>query len=295
MERILRNLSEGPDYSVSWRHAVVQGYLDEVMKSDDPGGKLAELLDQERDPFVRQYLRFRYNGRCVWRSSFEFSVGCQARNASSGAASMIRAMIIGDRTPDEIAAELGTLREHIIVFGKIFFDLRRYLGVETFLRRIVFGDPPEGTMDAEAVRERRWLAAAYNRGWAGIEQIVLRRTPSSPEQLQELSRQLHGALASRALEFVQGLDAEATPPGEADLSRYLRAMAAQSHQAGREQLSDQKKTMKIFLEGITGCLEMKAEAQPDYPDLAGFLEARRARESGSAQGPIRMRARFANQ
>ena len=294
VDNIIRNLADGPDYQPDWRHQVAQAYLTEIASATDPGRRLVELLDGERDPFVRQYLRYRYSGICVKHAAFQYAAGCQARNAATGAASMIRAMLIADRTPEEIAAELGTDRVNIVTFAKVFFDLRRYLDNETILRRIVFADLPEGMADTEALRERRWLAAAFHRGFAGVEQVIFHRTPTSPEELERLSIQLHGTLVSRALEYEQDLETRGIAPNEADLSRYLAATATQSRQPERGAQTDQQKTMKTFLQGITGILEKKAEENPEDPNLAAILEIKRARTSAQATTPMRMRKRFVN-
>ena len=147
-EEVIRSLEEGPDHQPDWRNRVVAIYLADIAKAPDGKSRLTEILFTEKDPFVRQFLRFRYDGVSSNLAGFRYAAGCQARNAATGPASMIRSMLVADRTPTEIAAELGTTRLNIVTFMKVFFDVRRYLGNDVWLRGIVMaGMPPPNSLD----------------------------------------------------------------------------------------------------------------------------------------------------
>ncbi|MEO6754498.1 MAG: hypothetical protein ABIP85_22205 [Chthoniobacteraceae bacterium] len=287
---VARSLEDGPDYAPDWRAQTVHHYLADIATAQDGAARLAEILDAERDPFVRQFLRFRYNGKSVNADAFKYALGCQARNRTTNAASMIRAMLVADRTPEEIAAELGTTRFNIVTFAKLFFDVRRYLNNESWLLRVVTAGPPEGTGEAEALREKRWLSAAYHRGWAGVEQVIFHRTPSDSKDVESLSQQLLASLGARALEFVEELQSNGTPPTEADLRRFLTARNAQSRQPPAP--SDDSGLMTAFMRGIHGVLEKKSE-ESDDPALAIFREMKAANTGDSGAAPQRLRRRFA--
>ena len=289
--RVVRRLEDGPDYAPDWRHQEVQEYLAEVAGSDEPLCRLQEICWAEKDPFVRQLLRFRYNGKSVNAEAFRYAVGCKTRNAEIGAASMIKAMILGDRTPEEIAAELGTDVLNIVTFAKIFFDVRRYLDNETFLRRVALLDPPaEGMTKAEAQRERRWLAAAFNRGWTGVEQVVYQRHTGSAEEIDQLASRLQSTLASRALEYVQDLDSSGIQPTEADLQRFVTAssLSRQSKDGTEQQLK-----MTTFISGLWKTVEEKAEKNPDDESLDGIRDLKKRRDESHNAVPLRRRTRFA--
>jgi hypothetical protein len=290
-EEIVRNLSDGPDYAPDWRHQVVQGLLVDVLKDKDQRTRMTAILDCERDPFIRQYLRFRYDGVAANADGFRYAVGCQARNAETAGASMIKAMIIADRTAEEIAEELGTRTQNIVTFGKIFFDVRRYLNNESWLRRIVLSAPTVGIGEIEATRERRWLAAAYHRGWPGVEQIVFHRIPSTPEAAEAITQALHTTLASRALEFVQDLDSSGTPPSQADLDRFLAASNVQPRQPQVD--PNRANVMSTFLRGIHGELEKLADDSPADESLAAVRQMKAQRLNGLGPTPKRQRRRFA--
>ena len=288
---VVRSLEDGPDYAPDWRWQLVQNYLADIAKAQDGKSRLTEILFTEKDPFVRQNLRLRFDGRSVNDEAFKYAQGCQMRNRTTGAASMIRAMLIADRTPDEIAAELGTARINIVTFEKIFFDVRRYLGNESWLLRIISADPPEGMGEAEALREKRWLSAAFHRGWAGVEQVVFHRTPTSAATVEQLSQQLLAALGSRALEYVEELQVSGVRPSEADLRRFMAARNVQSQQPPAAPDSAIKATE--WVRSLWNAVEVKAMEEPDNPELAIYREFTTAREAAVQAPPLRRRRRFA--
>lgn len=288
---IVRNLEDGPDYAPAWRDLVVQNHLADVVAQENSRDRLAEILDAEPDPFVRQYLRFRYDGNAANEAGFRYAIGCQSRNAETGAASMIRAMILADRTPEEIAVELGTQPFNVVTFGKVFFDVRRYLDNESFLSRIVFAERSKDMGEAEALRDKRWLAAAFHRGWAGVEQVVFHRTAATAASIEELTMRLQSTLASRALEFTLELETSGVAATEADLARFLAARNTPARQ--QEPPSDQNALMLTFIRGLHGTLEEKAARNPDDPSLEPFRQLLVAGSSTPTCTPKRLRTRFA--
>ncbi len=288
-DKIVRSLEEGPDHQPDWRSRVVELYIADVAKAQDAKARLSEILFAENDPFVRQFLRFRYDGVCSNAAGFRYAAGCQARNATTGTASMIRAMLIADRTADEIAVELGTSRINIVTFMKVFFDVRRYLDNEVWLRSIVM-TVPDGVGEAEALRERRWLTAAYHRGWEGVEQVVFHRIVATPESIEKISRQLSADLGARALEYVGDIQARGEAPSENDLRRFLAARNVEARQPPRETGKDDG-----YLKFVTALHETwvdKAERTGD-PGLALLLAGRDSDGVHHEEPPQRLRRRFA--
>lgn len=220
-DEVVRSLEDGPDHQPDWRNRVVERYLADIAKSPDGKSRLSEILFTEKDPFVRQFLRFRFDGRSVNAEAFNYAQGCRTRNRTTGAASTIKAMVVADRTPDEIAEELGTRRSNIVTFMKCFYDVRRYLGNEVWLRRIVM-TLPDGMGEAEALRERRWLAAAYHREWEGVQQVVFGRVPSTTESIERMSRQLTASLGARAMEYIEDLQLSGVLPPKPTSSAFLQ-------------------------------------------------------------------------
>lgn len=287
--QIARRLNEGPDYAPDWRHRTVQAYLAEIAASKDSKAKLQEICWAESDPFVRQYLKFRFNGCCVAGAAFKYSSDCYFQNAATAAASMIRAMLVADRTPEEIAAEMGTLPINIVTFSKLFFDVRRYLGNEVFLQRIIFNDTNKD-MAAESLRERRWLSAAFHRGWPGVEQVVFHRVAGTASEVEALTGKLHVTLASRALEYAMELEASGTAPAEADLQRFLALQNMQARQPAKE--VDQQKSMTIFLKGIHAEVMQKVDEESD-PKLKA-IQGLSPNQDLTTPPVRRLRTRFAS-
>jgi hypothetical protein len=289
---IVRSLTAGPDYMPDWRFRIVQNYLTEIAAAPDSNARLAAIVEAEKDPFIRQFLRYRFYGTSVNSDAFKYAVGCQSRNQSSGAASIIKAMIVADRTPDEIAEELGTNVRNVVAFAKIYFDARRYLNNEAWLGRIVFAEPQEGMTQVEALRERRWLAAAYHRGWDGVQQVVFHRTSSKPRDVEELSMLLQSTLASRALEYALELETSGTAATEADLHRFLAARSTQA--LATETKSDSQSMAITFIRALHSDVVKKAEESPDDPSLGFLRDLKQSNRHEISQPPKRMRTRFAN-
>ena len=287
---VVRSLEDGPDYVPDWRAKVVLSHLADIAKAPDDKSRLSEILFTEKDPFVRQFLRFRFDGRSVNAEAFNYAQGCQVRNRTTGAASMIKAMVVADRTSDENAEELGTKRINIVTFEKIFFDVRRYLDNESWLLRVVAAEPSEGVGETEALREKRWLSAAFHRGWAGVEQVVFHRKPKNAEAIEQLSELLLASLGSRALEYVEELQLSGARPSEEDLRRFLTARNAQSRQPPAAPDSAIRATEWIRI--LHADVEKRA-MECDDPDLEIYRELKAAREGATQAPTVRRRTRFA--
>jgi len=287
---VVRSLEEGPDYAPNWRDLQVGKYLETVAASAEPRCTLRDILWTEKDPFVRQFLRFRLDGRSANGEGFRYATGCVSRNRETGSASLIKAMLVADRTPEEIAAELGTKTQNVVTFAKIYFDIRRYLDKESWLRRIVFQEPPEGIPQAEALRERRWLAAAFHRGWPGVQQVALHQTPGNANEMEELSLRLKSTLASRALEFALDLEANDAPATEADLHRFIAVRSIQPDESATK--GSPHDLMMAFIRGLHEDVLERAEANLDDPMAAEYRSI--CASENSAPPPQRRRKRFAH-
>lgn len=286
---LVRSLEEGPDYTPNWRELQAEKYLEIVATSAEPKCTLREILWAEKDPFVRQFLRYRFDGRSANQMAFRYAAGCVARNRETGSASLIKAMLVADRTSDEIAAELGTKTQNVVTFAKIYFDISRYLDKESWLCRLVFQQPPEGIAQPETLRERRWLAAAFHRGWPGVQQVALHQTSGNANDMEELSLRLKSTLVSRALEYALDLETSDSPTTEADLQRFISVQSIQPDDSSST--GSPHDLMVAFIRGLHGDLLEKAEANPDDPMLTEYRSASTSEDS--APPSQRRRKRFA--
>src|SRR5438876_6409179 len=98
VSEIPRSLAEAPDYPPDWRWQTAELYLGAILASADAQGTLTEIQRNEKDPFVRQWVRFRYTGRCAAQGRFNYAAGCAVRNDATGASSLIKTLLIADRT-----------------------------------------------------------------------------------------------------------------------------------------------------------------------------------------------------
>jgi hypothetical protein len=229
---ITRKLEDGADYSPDWRHQVVLEHL----KSHATGGgmqSIEKLLDNERDVVVRQVVRYHLKAGCLITQAVRYARICQQKNASTGLASTLRAMMMAGFEFDVIAAQLKTDRLNIRVFAWLYFDIERYLDhvlwLESLLRRdFCPSDRAAGT------RERRLLRIAYDDGPDALLGALRPGRTKTSEDAQNLAGKVRHAVAARALEFVQDLDDRGVPASPEDFQRHLLVEGS----AGVSDLSD---------------------------------------------------------
>jgi hypothetical protein len=292
VSEIPRSLADAPHYSPDWRAQAAESYLGAILASADAPATLAEIQRTEKDPYVRQWVCFRHTGRCVAQGRFKYAAECAARNDATGAASLIKTMLVADRTYEEIAEELTTTRENIVAFAMIFFDVRRFLANETLLQRIIFAQPIDSTSTAAQQREHRWLAIAFHEGWRGVEQVVLQRRPATNEEVQEQVLQIQAILTSRALEHAHHLQSSGTPPSAVDLRCLLavrRSKSRQPHEDPRYGLEAQR----AWIGKLVNIAKKKAEAEPENPKYDKWRKLFASVEETSTVAPRRLRTRFA--
>jgi hypothetical protein len=145
--------------------------------------------------------------------------------------------------------------------------------------------------EPEALREKRWMAAAFHRGWEGVEQVVFHRASSKAADVDKLALKLQSTLASRALEFALELETSGAAPTEADLSRFMAARNVQARQP--ETPVDQTGAMLTFIRALHGSLEKKADENPQDTSLDPIRELKATLLTAPVFVPQRMRTRFA--
>jgi hypothetical protein len=216
----VRSLSQGPDYRPDWRWRTCERYLVQVSTSKDKEAEVDHILARERDPYLRQLIRYQFNRRCIIGSRIEYALRCRATNAETRAGSMVKAMTLAGRTSQQIAPEIGTDEGNITAFQRIFFDVSRYMTSRVWLARLCC--PPDAqNHTAEAEWEMRWMWVALHRGWAGLSSILFGKRYSPlecrPTELDHLVRMLLG----RASDYVAIMDIAGVPVSQRDLELLL--------------------------------------------------------------------------
>jgi hypothetical protein len=209
----VRTLQEGPDYQPDWRFRTVELYFLELSKAKDAASRIDAILAQERDPYLRQVLKFHTNRRCVIHAAIRYALSCRATNVENRIGSLIRAMTVAGRTPEQIANEFGTEPLNILTYQKLFFDVSRYLDRRGWLKRVcfpIFNHHPT----AEEECEGRLLSVAYMRGWPALAGLMSNHKPCQTGKA-ELSR-LVQILLTRSADYFAGLEAAGVLPTERD-------------------------------------------------------------------------------
>lgn len=211
LQNIVRSLDEGPNYQPAWRWLTLQKPLAEINHLTEPGDsavKLAEILEREHDEIIRKTLEFHCGVSSGDDAAVEYALRAQR---TPEVAIKIKAMVVANGSIEVIASKLGTQPAKIEFFEKLFFDVRRYLDKRDWLETICRGSGGH-----------RWLQVAFERGWAGVEEIVLGHLPKGPRN----SSHIISTFLGRAQAYAFGLEAANIPPSEKDLQLLLSALQA---------------------------------------------------------------------
>jgi len=215
--KITRALENGADYRPHWRDLQVQEYLNSIAQSDaEAPTRLNEILSEESDPFVRDLLLFHSDRPCSNEEGIAYAVNCQRDNSKTLSASLIKTMVIANRSPELIAPEFGTTKERIEIFEKLYFDARRYLKHRGWLRGICSPAVKPNALDAA---ESRWFAIAFRRGWPGVEEVVLGQMPKCGERNLEHAFSI---LLGRVEDHCVALEASGEAPSEKDIKKIAQ-------------------------------------------------------------------------
>lgn len=219
-EVIIRNLSDGPDYRPDWRFRTVEQYLLQARSTDRFQDSINAILEQERDPFVRQLLRFHADRRSVIADRIEYALRCVRKEAETRIPAFIKGMIVAGCSCEQIGKTVGTNPENILAFEKIFFDIRRYLGSQAWIKAIC-SPGLDRTAPAYRLWERRLMSIAFSRGWPGIHDLVSK--PSNKSGHSDPHRLIRGLFA-RSVDFVNELEIEGVPPSDRDLQMLVAVL-----------------------------------------------------------------------
>ncbi len=216
---IIRNLSEGSEYSPDWRYRVFQEQIVSIRQNG--GSKSREFLEREKDPYVRALILFHACRPTKLQKQLAYALGCNREKATTRIAGMIKAMAVANRSPQEIAKQIGTSAGNVTAFEKIFFDVRRYRRRRVWLKTICY--PPRDPCTPDYLREEvRLMQVAYKRGWAGLQPLFC---PDSSNSTKHGARHLFRSLLARAADHVDLLE----DPSDLDIRRLAalsQAMAA---------------------------------------------------------------------
>jgi hypothetical protein len=227
---IPRSLRDSPNYSPCWRVEVFEQYLIRIAEAKDQSNAVTEILAEEGDPFIRQMLLFHFERRCLIPDSIEYAIQCRQTEAQNRIQSMVKAMVIAGRNPEQIASEIGTDAFHIHTFEKLYFDVRRYLRNRAWLKQLCYPNLV-GNEPAYRQAEARWLAISFERGWPGLAPCFLRPLHIKPRTGREELNRFWQGLLSRAADFLVWLEINGVVPSERDL-RLLQMAQQQAKQFG---------------------------------------------------------------
>lgn len=229
---IIRNLEDGADYRPDWRHACVLEYLKRHSEAEHPPS-CDQLLRYEPDVIIRLAVRYQLDEKCGCPGAVGYALGTQQSNARNGIASMIRAMVIAERTPTEIAEHLKTKSINITFFTKLYFDVARYIDSDVWLKSVVQQDFCL-SKGPELARERRLMRIAFDKSWRGLSAELSPQKQRSQTDVKAALIQLQHAVCTRALEYVEDLRHQGIPADQEDYQRFMmvnNAKASETEQS----------------------------------------------------------------
>jgi hypothetical protein len=217
-------------FDPAWRSKAVEDCVAQLAVAEDQKSALQGYLFEERDPVLRQAVRFRLTGQSVCSDRFAWAYEAHDTNAETGMASALKAMVVADRFSEEIAQELGTTNENVVIFERLFWDIRPILGNESCLRAVVAPDWQAPTKSNEETRDRLILRTALAEGWAGLRALLRGEQPSD-EDGEAIAKKIQSMVAQRALRYLRELDASGAAESEDDLKRFLVLRSLRSREA----------------------------------------------------------------
>ena len=227
---IPRSLAEGRDFRPDWRMLQIDAYLAQLKQPSAANGPIPEELKRildpntsEQDEMVRQLLRFHYGIPFEGKPALDWAMRCWLK--SPEAALAIKAMVVADYSVEEIADELSTSVDNIKAFEQVFFDVRPYAKDRLFLQKICYGKDGH-----------RLLQVAFQRGWVGVEEVVLRRRRKDERRISDVCL---GVLWQRVRDGLLDREAANIPPDESDARRLIALSKVDSQKVP---LSDPEKS-----------------------------------------------------
>jgi hypothetical protein len=212
---LIRTPAEGPDYHSNWRLLQGEHYLQELHVLAPGARTIEQILEGESDEFVRDFLLFHEGHPCGHAEAIAYATRANQENLASGAASLIRTMVLAGASAAKIAQEMATTEENITVFEKIYFDVRPYLSAGAFVAQIC--SSAVGT-------EKRWFMIALRHGLPGVEEFVLLRRRAHGRHGERNLGITTSVMLNRVEDGAVNLEASGIEPGDRDLER-LAALA----------------------------------------------------------------------
>lgn len=214
---IVRSLKEGPDYLPHWRFLIGEQHLSEIARAPDASAALQKILSEEKDSWIRQLLLFHSANRPSKSRAIEYALRCYRSQNENRTATQIAAMVIVDRSPRDIALEIGATSANVVAFEKLFFDVRRYLDQRFWIKELCHSPSRVTVLDEGA---SRWLLTACARGWNGLA-FMFSTSGSNPEPIRKYELKSAGktnsdlislGVSGRLADFIVSLEMRGAKP-----------------------------------------------------------------------------------
>ena len=226
LKRLPRSLEESSSYYPDWRMRQVLQYNALEGAERAAHGRGFQLPDWEDDEEVHRYFAYTTQGvsfDIADTKRFFYADEAIQHNYRTGAAARIRCLLIAGATPDFVAKRLGTRKEHIETFYRLYFDIDRCLDNKDFMASLVFPFVVPRSEPPEQKKERLWRTGAFLMDIPGFDAISQKRIDMNAADIEKMNGQLKSLMYSQGLEYCLHRRAGMLP-GPGDLDNVLAHM-----------------------------------------------------------------------
>ena len=222
-ERIARSLRDAPDYQAHWRFLVSEQHLIRIQQAPDREAALDAIVAEEKDRFVRWFVLFQSGRDTPLAPSFDYALRCHRSANGKRVGENIASMVVAGRTSAQIAEENASHRYHIVVFEKLFFDVRRYLLNRFWIALVCYFPNDLSSLDKSASRR---LISAFERGWPGLaatfSKFQLKPVCGDKKAFEKAFARLLLGCTNRSGDYVSTLEMEGVNPSLEEMKFLLQ-------------------------------------------------------------------------
>ncbi len=255
--------ANNPLRPVDWRSRTA-AFLAAAMRAASPQrhdqathSLVAFLTAQRRAASIPRFRNARQKSFSNWAAAYDIQ-----RSVDQSLPYAIQALLLTDRTIEEIATAIGVTNDVIQSYADAFFDVRERLGATQFISQVVL----EGSRvrNPDDWRDYGWKAVAFSGGAEALDAVMGAGRANDSQQLTDMLRTQSRFIVKEKLRRL-ALDCSAEDP------TVLLKMAQLDIAAAESPPND---ALNHFEENVNACLEaLKFDVgKPDavHPGLEPF-------------------------
>ena len=241
----------------NWRQRRIEKFIACIAQAEVEKVALADVMASESDFIIKYGLRIFCNKPACGAEEYRLAAYYLENNSKTRLASMIRSMLVADRSSYEIAEALRVSQKSVLIFSKLYFDLAHPRFSEAWLKRAAL-EPELWASSSEVDEvERRCLRIAFLHGWKGLsEELGFSQRTASPDENFRLGQDVQKRVLQMTLSHYEAADQAGLAMGPADVKQAMDIVRTVSRIA---QPAASKNSWLTFIQGLHGAVITKAE------------------------------------